>query len=155
MHRKKLSRPVAPVDAPADPLARRPTRGDLDALGVLMYESYRGTIDDAGETPEEARAEAAKFFDGGYGPLLLDCSEVTLREGEIVASTLVTVWKGTPLLAMTMTHPRWKRRGLARASMLRVLNDLHAKGIPEIFLAVTDGNPAEAMYRSLGFVDAS
>jgi GNAT superfamily N-acetyltransferase len=154
MLRKKLSRIISPVNAPTDPLARCPTLLDQESLGRLMYEAYRGTIDDAGETPDDAQTEIAKFFAGGYGPLLLECSEVTLREGEIVASTLVTIWKDTPLLAMSMTHPQWKRQGLARASMLRVLNALHAYGIKEVFLAVTDGNPAEALYRSLGFADA-
>lgn len=153
MLRHRLVLVLSPVSAPADASARHPTVADQEQLAELMFHAYRGTIDDGGETLADAHVEARKFFDGGYGPLSLGCSEVTERDGRIVCATLVTRWEGVPLLAMTMTHPEWKRRGLARASMLRVINMLCEHGEREVHLAVTAGNPAETMYRQLGFAD--
>jgi hypothetical protein len=48
------ARPVLPDDAPA--------------LAQLMLDAYRGTIDDEGETGEEALAEFNAMLDGKYGP---------------------------------------------------------------------------------------
>jgi hypothetical protein len=35
-----------------------------------MLESYRGTIDDEGETLDDARSEVRRTFDGDYGTFL-------------------------------------------------------------------------------------
>jgi GNAT superfamily N-acetyltransferase len=140
-------------DETHDPSARPPNLRDPDALADLMYHAYRGTIDDAGETPEDARAEVRKFFANGYGPFLIDQSELIVRDERPVAATLITIWEGLPLLAMSMTHPDSQRRGLARAGLARALHRLRRAGYAEIHLAVTRGNPAEGLYRAFGFRD--
>jgi GNAT superfamily N-acetyltransferase len=142
---------AALADDPRDPFARTPAPADAAGLAELMYDAYRGTIDDAGETPEDARAEIAKFFAGGYGPFLLDMSELAFRNGRIAAATLLTLWDGLPLLAMSMTHPDFKRQGMARAGLARAIHRLRAAGYTQVHLAVTVGNPAEDLYRSFGF----
>ena len=80
-----------------------------------MFEAYRGTVDDPGATPADAAGSVRKFFEGGFGPPLLDCSFVALDEGNIVAVTFVCVFEERPLLAQAYTLPSWKNRGLARA----------------------------------------
>ena len=136
-----------------DPLARPPEPGDAAQLAVLMYEAYRGTIDDGGESLEDAASEVAKLFAGDYGVFNMQVSEVILREGRIVAASLVTTYEGLPMLAFSMTVPDWKRQGLARAGLVRTLWRLKRAGLHTIQLAVTQGNtPAENLYASLGFV---
>lgn len=136
-----------------DPLARPPESGDRAQLAALMYEAYHGTIDDGGESLEYAASEVEKLFAGDYGIFNREVSEVILREGRIVAASLVTTYEGLPLLAFSMTVPDWKRQGLARAGLVRTLWRLKRAGLPTIQLAVTQGNtPAENLYASLGFV---
>ncbi|MCC6678827.1 MAG: GNAT family N-acetyltransferase [Phycisphaerales bacterium] len=141
-----------PPVAPTDPLARVIGPRDGPALAELMLAAYRGTIDDAGEGPAEAMAEVERFLSGAYGPANLTASDVTERQGRLVSATLVTMMEGLPLIAFSMTAPEWKRRGLARAGLLRAMHRLRDCGHPSVRLVVTRGNtPAEALYAQLGF----
>ena len=147
-----LSAPVVSRPVPADPLARAPRPEDADALAALMVEAYRGTIDDEGETPDDAREAVQDLFDGDFGALQWAVSEVTERDGCLVAATLITHWQDRPFVAFTMTAPGHQRLGLARAGLVRVCNRLAAAGETVLRLMVTQGNTrAEALYESLGF----
>lgn len=141
-------REVAP-----DPGVRAPRRADAPAIAELMLAAYRGTIDDEGETPEETLDVVQRLFDGEYGAMLWNVSEVTERDGRLVAATICTVFEGRPFVAFMITAPEWKGRGLARAGLTRALNRLAVAGDPILRLVVTIGNlPAERLYASLGFV---
>jgi RimJ/RimL family protein N-acetyltransferase len=147
-----LSAPVISRPAPADSLARAPTPADADALAALMVEAYRGTIDDEGETPNDAREVVQDLFDGDFGALQWAVSEVAERDGRLVAATLITRWENRPFVAFTMTAPGQQRQGLARAGLVRASNRLAAAGETVLRLMVTQGNTrAEALYESLGF----
>jgi RimJ/RimL family protein N-acetyltransferase len=126
--------------------------GDAAAIAELMLAAYRGTVDDAGEGPEEAAREVARLFVGDFGPFDFDVSEVVVRDGVVVAATLVTEYEGLPLIAFSMTAPAWKRRGLARAGLVRAMARLRAAGRERVDLAVTATNtPSRRLYESLGF----
>lgn len=136
-----------------DPLARPIRPEDASELAALMLQAYRGTIDDAGETPDEARAEVDRLLSGGYGAFDAAASEVVERGGELVSATMVTRYEHCPLIAFSITAPSWKRQGLARAGLLRAMSRLAERGEPTVQLVVTKGNDAaEALYLSLGFV---
>jgi GNAT superfamily N-acetyltransferase len=144
-----------PRPAPEDPLSRQVRTDDRPALTSLMLAAYRGTVDDEGEGPDGAAAEVARVLEGAYGPFDTACSEVVVRDGAVVSATLVTDYEGCPLVAYSMTAPEWKRRGLARAGLLRVMARVRRAGRGEVGLAVTDSNtPARRLYESLGFVEA-
>lgn len=129
---------------------------DAEALGVLMLEAYRGTIDDGGETLDDARGEVVKTLTGGYGAFDFEASEVIEREGVVVAGTIVTHYERLPMIAFSLTLPAWRRRGLARGGLLRAMERLTLAGHSRVQLAVTRGNTAaERLYESLGFTDAS
>lgn len=145
-----LTRPLP--HAPSDTLARPPSPADAAALAGLMLDAYRGTIDDGGETADDAAAEIARLWAGAYGPFDAPASEIILRDGAPASATLITAYEGAPLVAFSMTRPAWQRRGLARAGLLRSLARLRDRGLPRARLAVTDGNtPAQALYAALGF----
>lgn len=117
-----------------------------------MLDAYRGTVDDAGEGPDEARAEVNRLLIGGYGPFDFGASELVERDGGVVGATLVTMYEGAPMVAFSMTAPAWQRRGLARAGLLRGMARLRDAGATSVRLAVTDANtPALRLYESLGF----
>jgi GNAT superfamily N-acetyltransferase len=144
---------AAATAATPDPTARSPRRTDIPQLADLMLAAYRGTTDDSGETADDARAEVSRLMDGAYGAFCPELSEVIERDGHPVSATLVTFFEDMPLIAFSMTAPAWKRRGLARAGLLRTLERLHIAGHASVRLVVTKGNaPAERLYESLGFV---
>lgn len=155
MKRRKLGATLdGSIAAPGAAGARAVRRDDAEPLARLMLEAYRGTVDDGGETLDDARAEVAKTLDGGYGRFDFGASEVIEREGEIVAGTIVTHYQGLPMIAFSLTVPAWRRRGLARGGLLRAMARLADAGYERVQLAVTCGNTAaERLYESLGFGD--
>lgn len=131
---------------------RVPSAEDVVPLGALMFHAYQGTIDSEGETEAQAVEEVQRTLDGAYGPMILACSRVIERDGAFASATLITRWKSEPFVAFSMTHPRNKGQGLARACMIACMNALQEAGEQELRLMVTVANlPAVALYRSLGF----
>jgi GNAT superfamily N-acetyltransferase len=133
---------------------------DALRLGQLMYDAYHGTIDDEGETPEEARTEIAATLAGKYGPLLTTSSFLIEIEeqGRALAASVLTDWTnertGTkhPLLAFLMTHPDAAGKGMATALLQKSINALRAHGQKDLVLFVTVGNSrAQHIYQKLGF----
>jgi GNAT superfamily N-acetyltransferase len=127
---------------------------DTRALGMLMLESYRGTIDYEGETEEDAISEIRETISGKYGPLLEQCSSLIEENGEAVSACIVT-WsekENLPLLAFSMTHPDFKNQGMAAFLLKKSISALLAQGYKELYLVVTDGNvEAQHLYEKMGF----
>jgi ribosomal protein S18 acetylase RimI-like enzyme len=93
------------------------------------------------------------FFAGEYGRSLPAASFKLIREGEIVSAALVTLLRDAPFLAVVMTHPGYKRQGIARKLLLRSCGALSGQGHVGLTLAVTnDNSPARRLYQRLGFV---
>ena len=127
---------------------------DMRSLGILMLESYRGTIDYDGETEEDGTSEIRETIDGKYGPLLEECSFL-IQENEQAASACIITWsekENLPLLAFSMTHPDFKNQGMATFLLKKSINTLLAQGYNELYLVVTKGNiEAEHLYAKMGF----
>lgn len=125
---------------------------DLIAISTLMQEAYRGTIDDEGETLEDAIKEVQATFAGEHGTFLEDCSFLIEREGQALACTLVTLWHDAPLLAFVMTYPSAKNQGLGAFLIKKSCVALRSHGYSDLALFVTKGNlPAQHLYEKLGF----
>ena len=147
-----LVAPVRALGGPDDGQARPPAQVDADDVAALMLAAYRGTIDDEGETLEDARAAVAQLFAGAFGAMDWVRSELVRRDGILAAATLVTRWEDRPFVAFSLTAPTHQRQGFARAGLQRLFDRLQAAGEAELRLVVTQGNlRAEALYESLGF----
>lgn len=119
-----------------------------------MFDAYQGTVDYTGESVEDAAQEIAKTFAGDYGVYLARHSCVVERESALVSAALVTRRNNQPWLAFVMTAPNWKRKGLAKATIGLVMQDLFKAGEAELRLALHAKNqPARGLYVSLGFKD--
>ena len=70
------------------------TPHDTDALGGLMLNAYRGTLDDEGETLEQACDEVRRFFDGAFGPVEALACVVGEHAGQLVSASLCCRWDG-------------------------------------------------------------
>ncbi|HEY7358001.1 MAG TPA: alpha/beta fold hydrolase [Ktedonobacterales bacterium] len=131
---------------------RHIAREDIPALARLTLDAYKDTIDDEGETLEDALKAMQETFAGTSGAVLESCSFLIEEWGEPLAATIVTWWHDQPLLAYVMTHPTTKNRGMGRFLIQKSVNALLAQGHRELSLFVTSGNlPAEHVYERLGF----
>jgi GNAT superfamily N-acetyltransferase len=141
-------------DAVIAPGVRTFESGDEQALGVLMFRAYLGTIDQEEETLAQAHAEVRKTIAGEYGVFVPGCSMVIERHGRLLSATLVTRFQERPFVAFSLTAPEHKNMGLARACMNATMAELAANGERELRLVVTLANePAYHLYQSLGFIE--
>jgi ribosomal protein S18 acetylase RimI-like enzyme len=134
--------------------AREVRPADAEALGRLMHDAYRGTVDDDGETLDQSVAEARDTLSGKHGQILSRCSFVIEDGSHPICATLVTLWGSRPLLAFVMTHPDHKGQGMATFLVKRTIDSLVEQGHQELDLLVTRTNePAVRIYERLGFHD--
>ena len=137
-----------------EPRHRGIERSDAAALGELMLAAYRGTVDDEGETLEDAVSEVEGVLDGSYGPFSADASFVVEGDHRLVGASLVAIWdwESRPLLLYLVVRPDAQHRGIGTSLLLQTGNALAAGGHPELDLFVTEANePAVGLYRKLGF----
>ncbi len=122
------------------------------ALGALMLAAYRGTVDDEGETEENALAEVERTLSGEYGLPIPDASLAISDDHRLVGASIVTMWEEHPFLAYAFVHPDAQRRGVATHLMAAAGNALLSAGHDRLDLFVTEANtPAVTLYRKLGF----
>jgi len=132
--------------------ARTPRPDDREQLAELMLAAYRGAADDDGETIAEARAEIADVYDSTTRPFMPEASFVVEIDGALVSASLISLFRGAPLVTHLMTDPRYKRRGLGTSALQRSVHALVAQGWTSLTLYVTATNtPAVALYEKLGF----
>lgn len=154
MMRNRLTQ--QPINGPWN--ARAITGHDAALLGMLMYDAYHDTIDDEGESLEDAVAEIEGTINGKYGPLLDSCSLLVEEDGRALGATIITDWSDErtgqkqPLLAFLMIHPDASGQGLGTFLLSKSINALLAQGESELVLFVTVGNSAaQHIYQKLGF----
>jgi GNAT superfamily N-acetyltransferase len=150
--RGQLARARAPRALPAGLVERCVVPGDGPALGRLMVDAYRGTVEDHGEDETWHRAEAAKTLEGYFGAVVWHASLVAIDAGNLAGACLVTDDGLCLLLAFAVVAPCWQGRGVGTALIVRSAQALLAAGHREWTLAVTAGNPARRLYERLGFV---
>lgn len=126
---------------------------DGDSLGRLMYQAYKDTVDDEGETIEESIAEADATLKGKYGRPILEASLVTESPDMLTSAIVITDYPKTgPLIAFVLTAPSYQKRGLASQLMKTSLQTLAQLGINQVRLVVTEQNTrAMSLYLKLGF----
>jgi GNAT superfamily N-acetyltransferase len=157
--RYRLALPAAPAVLqtrhPTGGALRNPLPEETEALAELMLDAYRGTVDDAGETTDDALSEVEGFFLGNAGEPLLDASWVYDSNGTILSASLVTLHEGEPLLAYLVTRSPWKGRGLASFLLRQTILSLTDARYSALAAAVTEGNAeSEALLARFGFVRA-
>ena len=128
---------------------------DAPALAELMLDAYRGTVDDDGETYDDALAEVHAYLNGERGgPPWLAVSRQALVNRRLVSACLVGEWseRQLPIIAYVLTRADWKRRGIGRQLLFSVLEVLREKRVSEVRAVITEGNePSEKLFRQLGF----
>lgn len=85
------------------------------------------------------------------GPVLPCSALVVDAEDRVVAGVVVTDRDGLPWIATVFRLPEAGRAGLGSVLLRRMLADAASRGLTEIELAVSEGNPARHLYETLGF----
>ena len=137
-------------------LGLRPVQvADAPSLAELMLDAYRGTIDDDGETYDDALAEVHTYLNGERGVLpWLTISRQAFVDTRLIGACLVGEWseRHSPIIAYLLTRAEWKRRGIGRQMLSCVLQILSEKGFSEVRAVITEGNgPSENLFRQMGF----
>lgn len=129
---------------------RHPTDADREPLAETLLAAYRGTIDDEGETIEDALAFVDEVvlgrIDRGHS-FLLD-----RPEGGISAFACVVILDGHAYIDPVVVAPDRKRQGVGRRLVAACLASLRDAGHDTVGATITDGNVAsERLFASLGF----
>lgn len=135
-------------------ISRNITHNDYQALGKLMLEAYKGTVDYDGESLEDSIGEIKGTLEGKYGTLIGPASYIIEVNDVSAAAVIFTIneKEKLPLLTFAMTHPNFKNQGMSKHLIRKGLNSLLNLDYRECFLVVTDGNqPAQSMYEKMGF----
>lgn len=134
-------------------MARQLQASDAEALGRLLHDAYKGTVDDDGQTLEQAIQEVKETFFGRYGAMTWAASHVVLDGDLIVCCSVVTNYQHNPLIAFAATLPAYRGQGLCTQVMTESIRALARMGRPLVKLVVTEKNErALSLYRHLGFV---
>jgi len=133
-----------PAAVPSGYALRSVTEADLNVLGHLYYDSYPPGV--AGDNLDEAITDIEASFRGDYGELWPEASPVAVTAGELVA-VIMTVTRppgedapDCPFIIEASVHPAHRKRGLARAAMVRCFDVVEAAGEVAVALRV-DSEP--------------
>lgn len=129
------------------------TPSDGAAYGALLYLAYHGSVDDDGETLEDGLKVGPGMLAADRENLVRECSAGIWRQDELVASVVIITLLGDHWIDPVITHPDYRRQGLAQHLIRWASGELNGLGIRKLRLAVTDSNkPAVSLYQKLGFV---
>ncbi|MGV8885533.1 MAG: GNAT family N-acetyltransferase [Microbacteriaceae bacterium] len=138
----------------ADPTAesREITDDDLPGLAQLFIDAYAGSVDDEGQSLDDARAAIGALLQGAHGqPRREAWLGVFEDEGPLLAAMLCTTWKGMPFVAHLLTQPSCRERGHATSLIRQFAQQVDATGGTAIGMMVTRANPATHLLDELGF----
>jgi ribosomal protein S18 acetylase RimI-like enzyme len=141
-----------PVTWPAGFEMRQPTPADAETLAALFHECYAGGTE--ARSQADAQGNVDYYFQHNAEPAVLQQASticIDSQSKEMIATCLISLWEGWPLVYDVVVQRKWRGQGLANAMLRQALNTLHT-AYPVLRLFVTVGNPAEAVYHKLGFV---
>ena len=125
----------------------------IEASATLMVNAYRESIDwEDGDDEATAIVELKRVVDGEYGEFLEWASFSCVNNQEVLESQILTaLLEGEPTILLLYTAKNRQGQGLATALIRHAAAILNAKDFSNIYLYVTRGNPAEDIYRHIGF----
>jgi|GEM_PF-1790896 len=128
----------------------KPETSEIDAYADVFLAAFSGSIGEYGQRDKAAHVNSiTKILEGALIP---DASLVVKDEktDTIACICLVTEYAGHTSINFVVTHSDYQRRGLGKLAIQCALNSVYGT-YPWMILAVTIGNPAENLYRKMGF----
>ncbi len=113
-----------------------------------MLDAYRDTVDDEGETFEDALDAVDEYCES----IVAAYSFVSVDDGGLAAMSFVVMVDGVHYIDPVAVAARVKQRGVGRSMVEASLTSLRQAGVEEVGATITDGNTAsERLFVSLGF----
>jgi ribosomal protein S18 acetylase RimI-like enzyme len=127
---------------------------DIEDSARLMVDAYRDTIDwHDGDDEFVAKQELQNTIAGKYGTFLSSASfGIKGKDGKPISQIVCALIDEEPTILFVYTAKSYKHQGLAESLIRQSAFELHKLGYSHVFLYVTAGNPAEQLYKRLGFV---
>jgi ribosomal-protein-alanine N-acetyltransferase len=121
---------------------------DLDRIMAVMEEAFDPAYGEAWNRRQVSDALAMP----GYHYLLAAADGLPPAEGEAAAGFLMSrsAFDEEELLLVGV-RPAMRGRGIGKSLIQQFLADAHDRGAEKVFLEMREGNPAELLYRCLGF----
>ncbi len=151
------------ADPPPADWAGAPLREGLRAVPCDrspedLYEAWRAAFPAdhvdyyPGEDAQVLAERLAPLLAGRViGPVLPSSVLAVDAEDRVVAGLILTDRDGRPWIADVFRHPEHGYRGLGADLLRWSLGDAAERGLPDMTLVVSEGNPARRVYESLGF----
>ncbi|MDC8772219.1 GNAT family N-acetyltransferase [Roseateles albus] len=137
---------VSPRSSLAPALSSRPaTLADLPFLLRLRQQTFHAYLAEAG-IPIDAESDLARVM------FKFEIAEILLHRGEAAGLLKMSRSEDTWLIHQLQIAPELQGQGLGAALLLALQNEAAAAGVG-LELGVLKRNPAQALYRRLGFVD--
>ena len=125
---------------------------DINELGSVMLDAYKDTIDDEGETLEDAQNEIKSVLEGKYGEFISKVSFLIELDNKITSAIFINLFEGKPLITYVFTSKKNSGKGMAKHLIQKSTNSLSELGFEELYLYVSKGNMnAIRLYERIGF----
>ena len=126
-----------------------PPGDDLDRIMAIMAAAFDPEY---GEAWSRRQVEDALLV-GNCNYALSDSLGAPLAgDGEPAGFFLSRTGYEEEELLLLAVDPRFRRRGIGRALLVRFAEDARLRGATRLLLEMRKGNPAELLYRNFGFV---
>ncbi len=126
----------------------RPDEQQRDRLASLMLDAYRNTIDDEGESLDDALSAIDYYL----ATIVRPHSHVMLDGSDVVAFAFVAVVNELHYIDPVVVAAARKRLGVGAALVRQCLTSLADAGVRDVGATITDGNVAsEQLFMGSGF----
>ncbi|MBD0672552.1 GNAT family N-acetyltransferase [Streptomyces sp. CBMA156] len=157
--RRDLRADPPPADWAGTPLREGLRAVPCDRAPEEIYEAWRaafpvGHVDHyPGEDAQVMAERLVPLLEGKViGPVLPSSLLAVDAEDRVVAGLILTDRDGRPWIGDVYRHPERGYRGLGTDLLRRAIGDAAVRGLADVTLVVSEGNPARRVYEALGFV---
>ncbi len=131
-----------------------PTVAQTETIAELLLASFQGGVGQYGQRQlAEHRASVENYFEMTAENDIYRQASAIVGADHLHGVCLVQQYKSIASLRFIAVHPDFQRHGLGRQLILHAINQLKDQH-DYVGLAVTLGNPAQHLYKNLGFVAA-
>jgi len=150
--RRWMIRPTQAYDVTFDLRRESPQPAQTETMADLMYMAFQGGVGEYGQRDINGFAHSIMdYFETiTFGDICHQASSVIYEGDRMVSACLMQPYKSHVAVRFILTHPDYRKRGIARRSMEYGINRVKDT-YPTVSLAVTIGNPAEHLYTHMGF----
>ena len=121
---------------------------DLDAVMAVMNAAFDPAF---GEAWTRRQVEDTMLLPGTSCMLAGPAGGPPAAEEPVAGFALTRCVLDEEELLLLAVDPRWRRRGVGRALLDRVIADARGRAIARLFLEMRDGNDAARLYAGAGF----